>query len=239
MNVICFDLDDTLYKEIDFLKSAYREIAFCAAQGDRMLADQAYAEMLQVYKDGGNAFRRLNEMLGLTTPVVDYLAMYRAHRPDIRLDEEVRKTLDALKAAGCAIGLITDGRSVQQRNKIAALGLNRWIEEGDIIISEEIGSEKPAEANYRRVMERHPEAERFVYVGDNPAKDFIAPNRLGWETICILDNGENIHPQTFSKAEPQNQPLYKVKSLADVEKHVFSWHKRVINASFVMQERKK
>ena len=25
--VICFDLDDTLYKEIDYLKSAYKEIA--------------------------------------------------------------------------------------------------------------------------------------------------------------------------------------------------------------------
>ncbi len=210
MNVICFDLDDTLYKEIDFLKSAYREIALHAAQGDRRLADRAYTEMLQAYKDGGNAFLRLNEWLGLMTPVADYLTMYRVHRPDIHLEEEVVATLDALKTAGHTIAIITDGRSVQQRNKMAALGLNRWIEEGDIIISEEIGSEKPAEANYRRVMERHPEAERFVYVGDNPAKDFIAPNRLGWTTICLLDNGENIHPQRFGDAQPQAQPQYKV-----------------------------
>ncbi len=210
MNVICFDLDDTLYKEIDFLKSAYREIALCAAQGDRMLADRAYTEMLQAYKDGGNAFQRLNEWFGVTTPVADYLAMYRAHRPDIHLEEDVVATLDALKTAGHTIALITDGRSVQQRNKMAALGLNRWIDDGDIVVSEEIGSEKPAEANYRRVMERHPEAERFVYVGDNPAKDFIAPNRLGWNTICLLDNGENIHPQRFDDAPPLAQPQYKV-----------------------------
>lgn len=210
MNVICFDLDDTLYKEIDFLKSAYREIALHAAQGDQMLADQAYTEMLQAYKDGGNAFQRLNEWFGVTTPVADYLAMYRAHRPDIHLEEDVVATLDALKTAGHTIALITDGRSVQQRNKMAALGLNRWIDDGDIVVSEEIGSEKPAEANYRRVMERHPEAERFVYVGDNPAKDFIAPNRLGWNTICLLDNGENIHPQRFDDAPPLAQPQYKV-----------------------------
>ncbi len=210
MNVICFDLDDTLYKEIDFLKSAYREIALRAAQGDRRLADRAYTEMLQAYKDGGNAFLRLNEWLGLMTPVADYLAMYRAHRPDIHLEEDVVATLDALKTAGHTIALITDGRSVQQRNKMAALGLNRWIDDGDIVISEEIGSEKPAEANYRRVMERHPEAERFVYVGDNPAKDFIAPNRLGWTTACLLDNGENIHPQRFGDAPPLEQPQYKV-----------------------------
>ncbi len=210
MNVICFDLDDTLYKEIDFLKSAYREIAIHAAQGDRRLADRAYTEMLQAYKDGGNAFLRLNEWLGVTTPVADYLAMYRAHRPDIHLEEDVVATLDALKTAGHTLALITDGRSVQQRNKMAALGLNRWIDDGDIVISEEIGSEKPAEANYRRVMEHHPEAERFVYVGDNPAKDFIAPNRLGWTTVCLLDNGENIHPQRLDDAPPLAQPQYKV-----------------------------
>ncbi len=210
MNVICFDLDDTLYKEIDFLKSAYREIALRAAQGDRRLADQAYVEMLQAYTDGGNAFLRLNEWLGLMAPVADYLAMYRAHRPDIHLEEDVVATLDALKTVGHTIALITDGRSVQQRNKMAALGLNRWIDDGDIVISEEIGSEKPAETNYRRVMERHPEAERFVYVGDNPAKDFIAPNRLGWTTVCLLDNGENIHPQRFDDAPPLAQPQYKV-----------------------------
>ncbi len=218
MNVICFDLDDTLYKEIDFLKSAYREIAIHAAQGDRRLADRAYTEMLQAYKDGGNAFLRLNEWLGVTTPVADYLAMYRAHRPDIHLEEDVVATLDALKTAGHTIALITDGRSVQQRNKMAALGLNRWIDDGDIIISEEIGSEKPAEANYRRVMKRHPEAERFVYVGDNPAKDFIAPNRLGWTTICLLDNGENIHPQRFGDAQPLAQPQYKVATWEAVRK---------------------
>lgn len=31
MRVVCFDLDDTLYKEIDYMKSACKEIASCAA----------------------------------------------------------------------------------------------------------------------------------------------------------------------------------------------------------------
>ncbi len=221
MTIICFDLDDTLYKEIDYLRSAYREIALHAVQGDRRLAETAYGEMLETYKNGGNAFLRLNELLGADTPGGEYLAIYRAHRPNIHLDGETVETLDTLKAAGCTLGLITDGRSVQQRNKIVALGLNRWIAEEDIIISEEIGSEKPSEANYRRVMERHPDAERFIYVGDNPIKDFVAPNRLGWETVCFLDSGENIHPQDFSKIEEQYLPLYKVKSLKELEKHVF------------------
>ena len=220
MTVICFDLDDTLYKEIDFLKSAYREIALHAAQDDQQLADKAYCVMLQAYKGGANAFLRLNELLGVETPVSAYLAMYRTHRPDIHLEEDVVAALDALKTAGCTMALITDGRSVQQRNKIAALGLNRWIADGDIVISEEIGSEKPDEANYRRIMNRHPDTDRFVYIGDNPKKDFIAPNRLGWTTVCLLDNGENIHPQRFDDTPPQAQPQYKVGMWKDVLKLV-------------------
>jgi putative hydrolase of the HAD superfamily len=39
-------------------------------------------------------------------------------------------------------------------------------------------------------------AERYVYVGDNPAKDFIAPNQLGWITIGLRGNSRNIHTQT-------------------------------------------
>ena len=220
MKIIVFDLDDTLYKEIYYLKSAYREIALRAAQGDQQLADKAYGDMLQAYKDGGNAFLRLNELLGVETPVSEYLAMYRTHRPDIHLEEDVVATLDALKTSGCTMALITDGRSVQQRNKIVALGLNRWIADEDIVISEEIGSEKPDEANYRHIVNRHPDADRFFYIGDNPKKDFIAPNRLGWTTVCLLDNGENIHLQRFDDTPPQAQPQYKVGMWKDVLKIV-------------------
>lgn len=219
MLVICFDLDDTLYKEIEYLKSAYREIALWAAQGDRWLASDLLSLMTQTYRRGGNAFRKLNEVMKTDIPVATYLQMYRSHRPELHLAPEVKETLEELKAAGCTLALITDGRSLQQRNKIAALELDRWIADGDILISEETGSEKPAEDNYRRLMERHPDADWFVYVGDNLGKDFVAPNRLGWTTICLEDNGENIHPQKFAAHALPYQPHYRIASLDELKKH--------------------
>ena len=51
-------------------------------------------------------------------------------------------------------------------------------------------------ANYEYFMSRYPVANYF-YVGDNTAKDFVSPNILGWHTICIKDDGRNIHSQTF------------------------------------------
>lgn len=205
LKVICFDLDDTLYKEIDYLKSAYREIAEYAAgqctgcsDSVNILAIKAYDRMLDAYREGQNTFEELNKFLGLKLPISDYLYIYRNHKPKIVLSEDVVQTLDELQAEGVRIGLITDGRSVQQRNKIEALGLSRWIDEKDMVISEEFGSEKPALANYEFFMKRYPECHDFIYVGDNLMKDFIAPNTLGWQTVCLKDDGRNIHRQNFS-----------------------------------------
>lgn len=223
MKVICFDLDDTLYKEIDYLKSAYREIAQYAAgqctgcsDSVNILAIKAYDRMLDAYREGLNAFEELNLFLGLDLPISDYLYIYRHHKPKIALVEDVAMTLDELQAKGVRIGLITDGRSVQQRNKIEALGLGKWIEKEDIVISEELGSEKPNVANYEYFMRRYPECYDFTYVGDNLKKDFIAPNALGWHTICLKDDGRNIHRQRVDDIEKRMMPKRWIDSFVSI-----------------------
>ena len=223
MRVICFDLDDTLCKEIDYLKSAYREIAKYAAEHCHgcsvpvtVLAHKAYEVMLAAYHEGLNAFEELNKFMGLSLPTGDYLYIYRNHKPKIALTEDVVQTMDALKAEGVRIGLITDGRSIQQRNKIEALGLGRWIDDADIVVSEEIGSEKPALANYEYFMKRYPECQDFTYIGDNLRKDFIAPNALGWITICLMDDGRNIHRQDLDSTPAQALPMKTIESLKNL-----------------------
>lgn len=223
MKVICFDLDDTLYKEIDYLKSAYREIAEyaagqCTGCSDSVyfLTIKAYNRMLDAYREGLNAFEELNMFLGLEQPISDYLYIYRNHKPKISLSEDVVQALDALKAKGVRVGLITDGRSIQQRNKIEALGLSQWIDEKDMVISEEFGSEKPALANYEYFMKHYPECHDFTYVGDNPRKDFIAPNALGWKTICLKDDGRNIHRQRVDDIEERMMPKRWIERLKNL-----------------------
>ncbi len=191
--VICFDLDDTLYKEIDYLKSAYEEIA------EKIGHLEAVPQMIGWYHEGKNVFAELIVKYRLKLTVNDCITIYRNHYPTISLERGVVEFLVEAKKTGCIVGLITDGRSVSQRNKISALGLKGIF---DIeVISEEFGSEKPDERNYRVVMERYLGCKRFIYVGDNPKKDFLAPNHLGWETVCLMDNGSNIHQQDFGLTE--------------------------------------
>lgn len=188
MRGIIFDLDDTLYKEIDFLKSAFRQIA------DVIGITGVYDFMLKCYRDGENAFKMVIERYNLSYTVDQLLDIYRNHKPDITLDPSIVATLDELKSRGWTMGLMTDGRSVTQRNKIDALGLSEWIEPNCILISEEFGYGKPDEHCYQYFIERYPNA-KFCYVGDNLNKDFVTANKLGWQTICLLDDGRNVFSQ--------------------------------------------
>ena len=89
---------------------------------------------------------------------------------------------------------MTDGRSITQRLKLRALGL------GDIpaYVSEEYGgADKPDPTRFLAIVNDFP-ADHYVYVADNPGKDFFAPNDLGWLTIGVRHNGRGIHPQDTS-----------------------------------------
>ena len=191
--VLVFDLDDTLYKEIDFLKSAYWQIAnMPGVEGD---TKNVFCEMMSAYYRHDNVFQCFISNFCPHETVAHLLDIYRNHQPHISLSSDTAETLERLSSVA-TLAIITDGRSVTQRNKIAALRLNRFFRDADILISEEIGFEKPSEVPFRLLMDRYPDCE-FCYIGDNTAKDFIAPNKLGWDTICLKDNGQNIYPQDF------------------------------------------
>ena len=92
--VICFDLDDTLYKEIDYLKSAYREIISYALTKHNYESDsyielslRSYEGMISTFYEGGNAFQYLNQLLNLDLPIQEYLNIYRNHKPIISLSK--------------------------------------------------------------------------------------------------------------------------------------------------------
>ena len=209
--VFVFDLDDTLYKEVDYLKSAFREIA-SFLEFNYGLSD-VYDRLLQYWQNGENAFENVIKEGHLPLHVEDLLKMYRAHRPQITLDDNTRQVLDQLHQDG-VLGIITDGRSLTQRKKMEALGLGAYIEHQNLHISEETGYTKPSPEPFRSMMKKYPDSD-YYYIGDNPAKDFVAPNQLGWTTVCLLDDGRNIHPQVWS-AKNEYLPQKKVRSILDL-----------------------
>ena len=205
--IICFDLDDTLYKELDYVKSAYGEIA------ETIGHPEVISQMIDWFYEGKNVFAELISTYKLELTIADCIRLYRNHFPKISLESNAKDFFLELKEEGALIGMITDGRSISQRNKIKALGLEGFFD--IVIISEEFGSEKPNRENYSIVQERFPERKRFIYVGDNTKKDFVTPNQLNWVTVCLKNDGRNIHKQEMSLPK-EYMPRYMVNSFKDI-----------------------
>lgn len=190
---IVFDLDDTLYKEIDFVKSAYNYINNYIKS--RYNIDLSL-HIQECVEDGINFFDLIKSRLNQNQsfPIEKYLELYRFHYPEINLSNDTVKFLNKISNKNIDFSIITDGRSVSQNNKIKALGLSNLLKK--IIISEETGYEKPHLNNFKIIERIYPD-KKLLYIADNTSKDFLAPNTLKWDTICLLDNGQNIHKQNF------------------------------------------
>ena len=208
---IVFDLDDTLYKEIDFVKSAYIHInSYINSRYNLDLSKK----IKKCVEDEINFFDLINSKLhqDQSFPIEKYLELYRFHYPEIKLSDDTTFFLDKIFRNNIHFSIITDGRSISQRNNIKALGLNHLAK--NIIISEETGFEKPHLNNFKLLDRIYPN-KNLIYIADNTTKDFLAPNSLNWDTICLINNGQNIHPQDFN-LNIDYLPKVKVNYLTEI-----------------------
>ena len=204
--LVVFDLDDTLYYEIEFVKSAFKYIANYLDKNNSKL----YTEMISNFHANKDVFEILTIKYNIKKAIL--INIYRNYLPpELPSQIDLPNFLINLKCKKIILGIISDGRSITQRNKLKALKIENFFDK--IIISEEFGSEKPTINNYK-AFDCFEINSKF-YIGDNTSKDFISANKLGWTTVCLLNIGQNIHPQDFNLASDY-LPKYKINNLLDI-----------------------
>lgn len=180
MEAILLDLDDTLYNEADYVRSGYKKIA----QQYPEIAE-AQEELWQYFLEGKPAIDLFLKNHNLEQEKDRCLQCYRSQMPEISLKEKNRKLLERWRKKGKRLGIITDGRPLGQRNKIAALNLEPLVDE--IIITDELAGNsgdvrifrKPAKLAFQIMQMRMGiPYEKMIYIGDNQYKDFKAPKEL-------------------------------------------------------------
>lgn len=206
---VIFDLDDTLYKEVEYLKSAYRFISTIIFKEIRI---DIYSEMYSLWKEKKPVFDIIKAKYSINQTIQELVELYRFHIPMIEVDKGAKLLLDKLVKNDVPIGLITDGRSRSQRNKLNSLKIEKYFKE--VLISQEFGSEKPDQRNFLYYSKKYKNY-KFIYIGDNFSKDFITPNKLGWMTIGLIDNGINIHSQNIL-LDKNYHPKIKINSFNDL-----------------------
>jgi len=186
--VIVFDLDDTLYDELSYVRSGFLAVANFMAQSYNLNANAVFEFSWRVLSEQGRGavFDQTLLHFGLLTRsrVAQCVAVYRNHQPEIRLYPEAQEALD--RFAAYPLYLVTDGNKLVQLRKIQALGIASRFRR--LFISRRFGihREKPSTYCFERIAEL--EGVRFsemVCVGDNPRKDFVGIKPLGCSTVRV------------------------------------------------------
>ncbi|WP_062055457.1 HAD family hydrolase [Aquimarina longa] len=84
------------------------------------------------------------------------------------------------------IGIVTNGGSINQRNKLNSSKITSFFKKEAIFISSEIGYSKP-DINYYRYIENtlQKTSDMFVIVGDDPINDIKGGTDAGWKTVWL------------------------------------------------------
>lgn len=204
---IVFDLDDTLYQERDYQLSGFRAVAeYC-----RLVYGRDLLRELLLWDESGDpdVLKQICVELGVPASCKEsFIWIYRNHFPEIALSDSTARILRRIQGLVASVAVLTDGRSTTQRLKLKALGLSSL----PAFISEEWGDSKPGKARFEAIQ-RQFKADGYWYIGDNPKKDFLAPNELGWHTVGLRGDEHNVHSQDTSRLSLAYLPKTWVDSL--------------------------
>lgn len=234
---IAFDLDGTLLDhdaaEYDALSKLYPTLSTGEGANRRWLDFPAFAAAWhdaaergwQRYVEGELSFEehrawRVQQVMALhdesevaARPLTEqevcaifdsYLTLYEN---SWTLYPDVLPCLDAL--AAYPLGMITNGDSDQQRQKLDQTGIARYF--NSVIVSGDVGVAKPG----RQIFERSAEElglqpDELLFIGDNPENDVQGALQAGWQAIWLNRTGSEQEVAALTVANLSDVPCLVV-----------------------------
>ncbi|MFI0435414.1 MAG: HAD family hydrolase [Parachlamydiaceae bacterium] len=212
--VIIFDLDDTLYEELTFVRSGFQAVADYLSpllgKPQSLIMEGLNAE-LQLGRN--NVFNRFLHKLDKKNEAIinACVRVYRGHSPLLHLFPEAEACLINLQSY--PLYVVTDGNHLVQRKKIKALGLDFLVRRSFFTYAHGLHRRKPSPYCFTKIcaLEKvNPVS--ALYVGDNPYKDFVGIKPLGFQTIRVLTG-----PYANVTVDPVYEADYTIRSLAELD----------------------
>jgi putative hydrolase of the HAD superfamily len=217
IRALVFDLDDTLFPERDFVQSGFAAVDAWLRKDKAIggFMEKASAEFIRGAR--GDIFNRALRSLGVADDaqlVRQMVEVYRDHEPLISLYADAHWALEHF-ASTTQLGLLTDGYLKVQQRKVAALKISDRF--AAIVYSDTLGRQgwKPSPLPFQQITKELGCApSECVYVGDNPAKDFVTAKRLNWFTIRVRRPGGE---HSTVKLDQEHEAGAEIRSLAELK----------------------
>ena len=214
LRAVLFDIDDTLFPTSAFAERARRRaVQAMVDAGLAVDADEAYEELQEVVAEfSSNYGRHFNQLVlrlgskirdGVHPAIVvaSGVQAYHATKEHLAAFPDALAALDELRRTDLVRGVISNGLTVKQAEKIVRLGLSNAFSANAIFISEEIGVAKPHPRIFTVACDSvGVSPEEAMYVGDNPEMDVGPAHDAG--LITCLRRGSGKHANDRGDHKP-------------------------------------
>ncbi|MDO5834920.1 MAG: TIGR02253 family HAD-type hydrolase [Methanobacterium sp.] len=193
IKAVFFDIDDTLYDTSGFAKLARKAALQAMIDAGLPLSQQeAYLLLRKIIKEKGSNYDKhfnilTKRVMGEEKPLLIALGMITYHNVKfalLRLFPDTMSTLIYLKKRDYQMGVISNGLTIKQWEKLIRLGLYHFFNE--VVTSQEAGSEKPECEIFQLALERMDcKAEESVMIGNKFSEDILGATKAGMSAILV------------------------------------------------------
>lgn len=196
IKVICFDFDDTLVPEFEYVKSGFNKVAEYIHKTCNLPLNTVFHKLLSLYDENKmNVFDKIIEYYDIKEEeisVTDLISIYKNHTPDIQFSKDIEDVLKYLKEKNYLLAIISDGYYVQQENKMLSVNAQKIFDEIILtdLLAENRKAWKPSKISFEKLKnDFNVNFDEIVYIGDNPVKDFYIKKFFPIVTIRLIRNG--------------------------------------------------
>lgn len=187
--LVIFDLDNTLYRETDYLFAAYERIGNHLAGGNYARAMEYSHFLCRSFVEEGRKelFQRLIAKYELVTPIDELLSILWQTECSLELYPQMKQCIASLLAQQIEVAVLTNGQVVQQKQKVANLRLQELFPEIQVLYAAEIAAKPSPLAVEQLVHEKGVTKKQTVLIGDSEVDKQTALNAgIEYIDVCYL-----------------------------------------------------
>lgn len=234
MNAFIFDVDDTLYDQLQPFAGAYHSMfsrdidLYALFKSNRKYSDEVFVSSLrgEITMEEMYIYRisRCLEDFGLKISrqeALEFQRRYADGQQHIQMSKTIKKLL-TLCTSSCrqetelpVLGVITNGEGKHQQKKVDTLGITQWIPKEHILISGNFQMHKPDVAIFRQAEKLlQLDRENTWFIGDSFRNDILGAKKAGWHAVWLNRRNETpsdktVFPDYTVKTEEELLQLFQ------------------------------
>ncbi len=226
LDIILFDLDDTLYSTTEFALRARRwAVRSMIENGLQADEEEAFQELSEVVAEFSSNYehhfeRLIDRMghgrLGGHNPAVivaaGIVAYHRTKQAEMEVLPDAGELLDHLRPLGTRLGIVSAGLQVKQAEKLIRLRILPYFDPKAIFFSDQMGVSKPNPKIYLKACAAvGVDPARAMYIGDRPGHDIAPARAIGMRTVLYRGAGGK-----YAEEEPDVPAHHDIRDMREL-----------------------